>query len=531
MHFGFSYIGLIWLLMLTVPNVIWTKNQPKDYDKYAANENKLLLIFERTGQVIVTTAALIFSDHNFKGWNFWASVLIVSFILMVLYEIHWIKYFRSSKTMEDFYRSIVGIPLAGATLPVIAFFLLGIYGGNIIMTAGAIILGIGHIGIHHQHKKEVTGSKPKRHIAVRVITMIVKVIFIILAAAIFGFLITAIAGRNCNQIKSAVKYKDGIFEQTYVELNGQEQQINIFGQSLDNPIIISLHGGPSGATGYFEYCYADFLTDEYTYVTWDQRGCGKTYYRNIKADPDNKTLSFDQQIEDLDALVDYICNRFGKQKVILMGHSYGTILGSRYVQMHPEKVEAYIGIGQVVIMKDWYGEVYSYEDALAKARAKGDDTTGLENAYNAFCNDPSINNVVALRSAVWPYHPMTVTADQVTKAAIFSPYAGIGDARWYLLSMNLSGKSVYDNLRKPLMDYMLTFDANEFDKTYEVPVYFISGSADWVCPVGLIREYMDSIVAPDKGIYIIEGCGHNPQTQLPEEFASAVKGFLNNTAK
>ena len=164
MKFGFSYIGLIWLIMLTVPNLIWTKNQPTDYEKYSSNENKVLLGFERCGQVIVTTTVLIFSDFNFKGLNPWLSVLAVSFICMVLYELYWIRYFRSEKTMQDFYRSFLGIPVAGATLPVIAFFLLAIYGGNIILLAGTVILGIGHIGIHLQHEKEVkTALKSTNH--------------------------------------------------------------------------------------------------------------------------------------------------------------------------------------------------------------------------------------------------------------------------------------------------------------------------------------------------------------------------------
>ena len=76
MHFGFSYIGLIWLIMLFVPNFIWTKNKPEDYEEYVHKENKALLIFERVGQVIVTTAALIFSDFNYKGWNFWLPVIV-----------------------------------------------------------------------------------------------------------------------------------------------------------------------------------------------------------------------------------------------------------------------------------------------------------------------------------------------------------------------------------------------------------------------------------------------------------------------
>jgi hypothetical protein len=112
--------------MLLVPNFIWTKNKPKDYEEYVHNENKVLLIFERAGQFVVTSVALVFSDFNFKGWNFWCPVLIISLICMVLYEIYWIRYFRSDKTMKDFYKNLLGIPVAGATLPVIAFFLLAI---------------------------------------------------------------------------------------------------------------------------------------------------------------------------------------------------------------------------------------------------------------------------------------------------------------------------------------------------------------------------------------------------------------------
>ena len=74
---------------------------------------------------------------------------------MLLYEIYWIRYFRSEKTMKDFYRSILGIPVAGATLPVLASGMLAIYGKNPFLLIATIILGIGHIGIHWGHKKEI----------------------------------------------------------------------------------------------------------------------------------------------------------------------------------------------------------------------------------------------------------------------------------------------------------------------------------------------------------------------------------------
>lgn len=152
-HFGFSYVGAIYLVMLFVPNIIWSKHQPVGYT--SDGENRILSVFERIGEVTVTCTALIFSDFNIKLDSFWSLWLLVSAIFMLLYEIYWIRYFRSQKTLEDFYSSLLGIPVAGATLPVISFLLLGVYGKNIWMILSVIILGIGHIGIHLQHKKQL----------------------------------------------------------------------------------------------------------------------------------------------------------------------------------------------------------------------------------------------------------------------------------------------------------------------------------------------------------------------------------------
>ena len=155
MHFGFSYVGLIYIIMLTVPNIIWAKNKPKDYGKYVVNENKILGWLERIGEVLVTTIVLIFADFNLWPWTLWSLWLVASFLLMILYELYWIRYFKSEKTMRDQYRPFLCFPVAGASLPVVAFFLLGIYGTNIFLLVSVIILGIGHIGIHLAHQKEV----------------------------------------------------------------------------------------------------------------------------------------------------------------------------------------------------------------------------------------------------------------------------------------------------------------------------------------------------------------------------------------
>lgn len=153
-HIGFSYMGLIFLLMLMIPNLIWTKKQPQGYE--AQNENRILLYMERTGQVLVTCTALIFADFNPGKWSVWSWWLVAAIFLMLLYECWWIRYFRSNCTLADFYSGFFGIPVAGATLPVIAFLLLGIYGKVVWLIVSVVILGIGHIGIHLQHQREIT---------------------------------------------------------------------------------------------------------------------------------------------------------------------------------------------------------------------------------------------------------------------------------------------------------------------------------------------------------------------------------------
>ena len=155
MHFGFSYVGLIFLLMLFVPNFFWTKHRPKDYEKYASKENRLLLTLERIGEVAVTALVLIFRDFNVQGRSPRLLWLVGALALMLLYECFWIRYFRSGHTMRDFYSSLLGVPVAGATLPVVAVLLLAVYGRNPILFAAGIVLGIGHIGIHLNHRKEV----------------------------------------------------------------------------------------------------------------------------------------------------------------------------------------------------------------------------------------------------------------------------------------------------------------------------------------------------------------------------------------
>ena len=166
-RFGFCVTGIIFLLMLFIPNIYWgAKAKPEGYDEASKNENKILLILERAGEVLVSCSLVIFPALNPyvkalpEGYFFdWKLIIwMAAFVLMILYECYWIRYFKSKKTLADQYSSFAGFPLAGATLPVIAVLLLGLYSNNLIVIASAVILGIGHIGIHFNHYKETKNA-------------------------------------------------------------------------------------------------------------------------------------------------------------------------------------------------------------------------------------------------------------------------------------------------------------------------------------------------------------------------------------
>lgn len=152
---GISIVGIVFLLMLFIPNIIWSKKQPEGYEESAKRENKVLLALERAGEALVSV--LVLTDRRLDRFALSPRLgyIILALALMILYELYWIKYFRSSRTLADMYSDYCGFPLAGASLPVFAVFLLGVYACNAFLIAASVILGIGHIGIHFMHKREL----------------------------------------------------------------------------------------------------------------------------------------------------------------------------------------------------------------------------------------------------------------------------------------------------------------------------------------------------------------------------------------
>lgn len=155
-HLGFSWIGAVFLLALFVPNLVWARwARPVGYD--ASGEPRLLGIVERVGQVLTTAVALVFDDTGPHAWSGWSLWLVGAVGLMAAYEACWMRYFAGDHSVRSFYARWAGVPVPLATLPVTAFVLLGVYGRLLPLVVAALVLAVGHVGIHLWHARGLSG--------------------------------------------------------------------------------------------------------------------------------------------------------------------------------------------------------------------------------------------------------------------------------------------------------------------------------------------------------------------------------------
>lgn len=345
-------------------------------------------------------------------------------------------------------------------------------------------------------------------------------VVLILLGIIFLVIISYFGFKFLRFKKYRIKSKNGIDKKLFVMLNEQKQFIRIRGEDRKNPIIIWLHGGPGEPNNFYSYYYAASFLDKYTVVDWDQRGCGRTYFKNRHKDPDNQTASFEQAIQDLDALVDFLCQSYNVEKVILAGTSYGTILGTKYAHEYPDKVSAYVGIGQVVSLES---EEYSYRDALEKACEKGDDTTLMEEAYKAYKQNKGLPELMQLRKLTSSYHVVPKSVN-ILGIVLGSPYLTIRDLRWLLLPSKIEA---YIELNKQLFNYTQNVDVPSYGLEYQMPVGIFAGSQDWITPAKISKDFYDSIKAPKKIFCLMKDCGHGPHIEDMVEFSHQFKKMLD----
>ncbi|MDE7334585.1 MAG: alpha/beta hydrolase [Lachnospiraceae bacterium] len=340
--------------------------------------------------------------------------------------------------------------------------------------------------------------------------------------AFFAFWLKAIKVYNAK--KYSIKAEKGIQEAKYITIGEIKQYIQIRGQSISNPFIIMLHGGPGNNMAYYSYRWQTLLEHKYTIVHWDQRGCGNTYYSNKNAQKPTLELL----LTDLEALVTYICAEYKKEKVIIMGHSWGTFLGAVYSIKYPDKVEAYISIGQMLDFKK--SEQISAQEAIRLANIAGNhqQTQELQQKLTLVMGFHKFDRQEAMyllnfRQLKEKYLPAQYPKKMLS-LRIFSPYMTFRDFKWMIAFDKLveTNKEIYQELLlKELSLYNYALD-------YFVPVIIIAGENDWTTPHTMALKYFEDISAPYKKFITIKDAGHIPFLDKPEEFAETLLDALHS---
>lgn len=174
------------------------------------------------------------------------------------------------------------------------------------------------------------------------------------------------ASNDLSRAAQHIVTPDGIQVQKFIRIGGIEQWISIRGRHRDNPILLFLHGGPGFTSIPTSYYYMRGWEEYFTVVQWDQRGAGKTYLANDPAKV-RQTMTIDRMTADAEELIECLRKTYDQKRIVLMAHSWGTILGIKLVQRHPDWFYAYVGMGQFVDFAR--SELLGYRATLAAARA------------------------------------------------------------------------------------------------------------------------------------------------------------------
>jgi len=302
---------------------------------------------------------------------------------------------------------------------------------------------------------------------------------------------------------------DSIAEVAYLRLGGVDQWVMIRGESLANPPLILLHGGPGlSETSFFRYFNAE-LEKRFTVVYWDQRGAGKSFDRSIH----RSSMRVEQFIADLDELVDAVRARLGKKKVAIFGHSWGSALGVLYAARFPEKVAAYVGSGQIGDAAA--AEASSYAFALAEAKRLG-DRRALKKLRAIGPPPHDAKRLWAERMLVSRFEGRLGARAlwKTTRAVLGAPEASLFDlpksARGFRFSLDAMWSEVSQlNLMKAA-------------PALQMPVFFFLGRNDHWVPPEVSEAYFDALNAPSKKLVWFEKSRHEPFVDQAAEFNAAM---------
>lgn len=294
-----------------------------------------------------------------------------------------------------------------------------------------------------------------------------------------------------------------IEEHKKIEINGVKQHVSIIAQKDNLPILLYLHGGPGDAALPLVMKYNKELTENFTLVIWEQRGAGKSYYKFIKP------VTIGDYLDDLHQLVKLLLERFNQEKLYIIGHSWGSVLGLSYINQHPEYVHKYIGCGQVVNMRKSCQEAYDF--ALLHAEGKALDR--LKNIDCSYQSDNWLKDLLFVTGQVVKHKGSLygrTNYNDLIKPFLFSSYYTISDI---IRRQKGSLQSI-----KFLWQELMGIDF-ESQVEYDVPIVFIEGRYDAHVSSDISKEYYESINS-DKEFYWFDKSCHFPQWSEKERFNS-----------
>jgi len=317
--------------------------------------------------------------------------------------------------------------------------------------------------------------------------------------------------------------QDSLVTLEKISLGGIKQWISIRAKDVKNPILLYLHGGPgTPVMPLFRHFQAP-LEDYFIVVQWEQRGAGKSFSWRIP----KESMTIEQFISDLHELIELLCKRFNKEKIYLMGHSWGSVLGIMAVQSYPQLFHAYIGVGQASDTVET--EKIMYQFVLNKSKELDDKKV-----------------VKVLKKIGPPFEGMKPPYVNFYKGGYFSKMRVYGlVARFGGLIYNFNGYSSFikgffrylpllkpeytllDLIRitqgnffstKTMMKELLTINLFEQIPEIKVPVYFLMGRHDYNWSAELAKKYFDVLKAPKKEFIWFEKSAHAPNGEEPAKF-------------
>jgi pimeloyl-ACP methyl ester carboxylesterase len=316
-----------------------------------------------------------------------------------------------------------------------------------------------------------------------------------------------------------------INQEKFVLINGIEQWITIKGDRCDNPVILFLHGGPANPMSpYADAIYGAWQKD-FTVVHWDQRGGGKTFIRNPKNA--NEALTMELMVQDGVAVAQYLRQVLAKDKVILMGGSWGSALGLHMVKARDDLFFAYIGTAQIVSQKE--NQAAGYRKTLALARASGDPKMiqSLEEIGSPPWLNPRNFGVVRRATKVLEAKTTTAAPKHWWKPAasyqmdeLDAQYEA-GEEYSFLQFVGFKNDGMYAKIDFPAMGF-----------NFKTPLFLVQGEEDLVTVPEVSKAYFDQIQAPEKAYVLLAKTGHNPnQTSIDAEFKLLKERVLPLTQK